>query len=213
MCYFSANYTSNYDVPQQQARHGTLHNQETLSLEENSRSGDLYAALNIPEGHNIYGPRDIQEEMSQTYGPSSTEQPVYNVFEDLSGRDSGETVNNGPYEPEPVYNVLEEPYAEGSGGPAWYGAVPVDDPVYNTLEEPNQYAGSPFKNEPLYNVLEGADHSGAGGVDSYGPSGFQDPVYNVLEDPDPDRSSGDGLYSNSLETQDPGSFVVNKKKK
>ena len=218
--FLAAVYASDYDVPQHQVLNGTLGNQKIILSGEDSQSGGLYAALNIPEGHNIYGSGIGQEEMFQNYGSSSTDQPVYNVLEDLSSRDSGETVNNCPYEPEPVYNVLEEPCAESSDGPAWYGAVPVDDPVYNTLEEPNQYAGSPFKNEPIYNVLEGPDHSGAGEVDSYRPSGFQDPVYNVLESPDPDRSSGDGLYSNSLETQEPGSCnqipvyaVVNKKKK
>ncbi|KAL9959623.1 hypothetical protein ACROYT_G032959 [Oculina patagonica] len=193
----------NYDAPQEQVRHGTLRNQQTTSSEENSQSGGLYAALNIPDGHNIYGPRDGQEEMPQNYGFSSVEQPVYNVLEDLSVRDSEETVHYGPYEPEPVYNVLEEPYAEGSERPAWYGSVPVDGPVYNTLEELNQYTGSPGTNEPVYNVLEAPDHGGTGEADSYGPSGGQDPVYNVLEGPDPDKSSGDGLYSNSLEAQDP----------
>ncbi|XP_078342940.1 uncharacterized protein LOC144628679 [Oculina patagonica] len=196
---FSSIYTSDLDVP---------HNQK-----KNSQSDGLYAALNIPEGHNIYGPRNGQEEIYQNYGSSSTDQPVYNVLEDLTGRDS--IINNGPNEQEPVYNVLEEPYAEGSEGPAWYGSVPVEGLVYNTLEEPD----SPSTNEPVYNVLEAPDHGGAGEADNYGPSGVQDPVYNVLEGPDRDESTGDGLYSNSLENQDPGNCnipvyaVVNKKKK
>ncbi|KAL9959620.1 hypothetical protein ACROYT_G032956 [Oculina patagonica] len=213
---FASIYAPNYDAPQQQVRHGTLRHQMTTSSEANSQSGGLYAALNVPEGHNIYGPRNVQEDMSQNYGPSSTDQPVYNVLDDPLGRDSEETVNNGSNEPEPVYNVLEEPYAEGSEGPAWYGAVPVEGPVNNTLEEPD----SPSTNEPVYNVLEALDHGGAGEADNYDSTGVQDPVYNVLEGPDPDQSSGDGLYSNSLEDQDPGNCnnipvyaVVNKKKK
>ncbi|KAL9959626.1 hypothetical protein ACROYT_G032964 [Oculina patagonica] len=217
----SAINTPNYDAPQQQVRHGTLRNQQTTSSQENSQSGGLYTALNIPDGHNIYGPRGSQEEMSQNYGFCSVEQPVYNVLEDLSVKDSGETVNNGHSDPEPVYNVLEQPYAEGPEGPAWYGSVPVHGPVYrNTLEEPYQYNGSPSTSEPVYNVLEPPDRGGTGGADSYGPSGGQDPVYNVLEGPVTDQSSGDGLYSNSLEAQDPESCynipvyaVVNKNKK
>ncbi|KAL9959628.1 hypothetical protein ACROYT_G032966 [Oculina patagonica] len=159
---FASIYAPNYDVPQ-----------------SNSQSGGLYAVHNISDGHNIFGPRDSQEEMSQNNGLSGIDQPVYNILEDLSVKDSEETVNNGLYEPEtvynvleepytegsegpewygsvpmegPVYNTLEEPYAEGSEGPAWYGSVPVDGPVYNTLEEPNQYADSPSTNEPVYNV-------------------------------------------------------------
>ncbi len=247
MLFFSAINTSNYNTPQQQARHGTLRNQQTTSLEENSQSGGLYAVHNIPDGHTIFGPRDSLEEMSQNNGLSGIDQPLYNILEDLSVKDSEETVNSGSNAPEPVYNTLEEPYAEssegpawygsvpvegpvyntleepyaeGSKGPAWYGSVPVDGPVYNTLEEPNQYAGSPSTNESVYNVLEATDHGGAGEADSCGPSGVQDPVYNVLEGPDPDQSSGDCLYSNSLEAQYPGSCnnipvyaVVNKKKK
>ncbi len=212
----SAIHTSDFDVPhhQLQVLNGTLRSQK-----KNSQSDGLYAALNIPEGHNIYGPGNGQEDIYQNSGSSSTDQPVYNVLEDPTGRDS--IINNGPSESEPVYNVLEEPYAEGSEGPAWYGSVPVDGPVYsNTLEEPYQYNCSPSTNEPVYNVLEAPDHGGTGGADSYGPSGGQDPVYNVLEGPDPDKSSGDGLHSNSLEAQDPGSCynipvyaVVNKNKK
>ncbi|XP_078342511.1 uncharacterized protein LOC144628300 isoform X2 [Oculina patagonica] len=229
---FESIYAPNYDAPQQQVRHGTLRNQHTTSSEENSQSGGLYAVHNIPDGHTIFGPRDSQEEMSQNKGLSGIDQPVYNILEDLSVKNSKETVNNGSNAPEPVYNVLEEPYeegsegpawygsvpvegpvyntseepyAEGSEGPAWYGSVPVDGPVYNTLEEPNQYTDYPSTNEPVYNVLEVTDHGGAGEADSCGPSGVQDPVYNVLEGPDPDKSSGDGLYLNRLEARDPGS--------
>ena len=186
MLFFSDVCSPSYDVP----------HQRTMSSEKNSPSGGLYAALNIPEGHNVYGPRDSPDKMSQNYDLSGAEQPVYNVLEDLSVRGSKEIANNGPHEPEPVYSVLEEPFAEVSEDPTWYGSAPVDDPVYNTLEEPYQYTDSTYKSEPVYNVLEGPDQSGAGEEDRYGPSGFQDPVYNVLEGPDPE-SSKDGLYSNS----------------
>ena len=163
---FSAIYASNYDVPRQQILRGTSLNQKTSPTEDNSQSDNLYAALNIPEGLNIYGPVNAQgavhnalqesasdnDERFQTYGSICTDQPVYNVLEDLSGRDTVECLNNGP---EPVYNVLEDPYTEGSEGPACYGATPGDDPVYNTLEESHYHAASPCTSEPVYNVLEG----------------------------------------------------------
>ncbi|KAJ7351711.1 hypothetical protein OS493_035971 [Desmophyllum pertusum] len=172
---FAPIYTSNYDVPRQQILRGTSLNQKTTPTEENSQSDNLYAALNIPDGLNIYGPVNTQgpvynalrdlasnnEERFQTYGSICTDQPVYNVLEDLSGRDTVECLNNGPNEPEPVYNVLEDPYAEGSEGPAYYGATPGDDPVYNTLEESHYHAASPCTSEPVYNVLEGPFLSGA----------------------------------------------------
>ena len=149
---FSATYASRYDVPRQQGLLGTLSDQKTISSEGNSHSDGVYAALNIPEGHNIYGPGNAQEPvynvlqdpevMLQSHG-SGTDQPVYNALEDLSVKDSGGSVNNRPTEPEPVYNVLEEPYTEGSEEPARHGAV--DGPVYNTLEESNRYAGHPCK--------------------------------------------------------------------
>ena len=122
---------------------------------------------------------------------------------------------------DPVYNVLEDPYAESSERPAWYGSTNVDGPVYNALEKPYQYASPPCKVDPVYNILEAPDYSRAGEADSYGSTGIQDPVYNVLESPNHDESSGDdGLYSNSLESQNPGVrnnipvyAVINKKKK
>ena len=91
-----------------------------------------------------------------------------------------------------MYNVLEEPYTEGSEEPARHGAV--DGPVYNTLEESNRYAGHPCKNEPAYYVLEAPGLGGVKKDDSHDPASFQDPVYNVLEGPEPDKSSADGLY-------------------
>ena len=186
-----------------------------MSSEKNSPSGGLYAALNIPEERNIYGPRESQDEMSQNYDFSSVQQPVYNVLEDLTVKGSRAIANNGPYEPEPVYNVLEEPFAEVSEDPTCYGSAPVDDPEYNTLEEPNQYTGSTYKNDPVYNVLEGPEVSeepkwyGSAPVDGpvyntleepnqYTGSTYKnDPVYNVLEGPDQNGSGEEDRYGPS----------------
>ena len=120
---------------------------------------------------------------------------MYNVLEDISGEDIGKCAHNAPNQPEPLYNVLEGPYGEGSEGPAWYGSVPVGDPFYNALEGPDQNVDSPHVNEPVYNVLEAPYLSGVGEEDRYGPTGVQDPVYNVLEGPDP---SADSWGSNNV---------------
>ena len=78
---FSAIYASRYDVPQQQVLQGTSCNQKTISSEGKSHSDGAYAALNIPEGHHIYGPGNGQEP-DHLSGPGNTLEPVYNVHQD-----------------------------------------------------------------------------------------------------------------------------------
>ena len=149
MLSFSAIDAPRYDVPQQHVLQGTSCNQKTISSEGTSHSDGVYTALSIPEGHHIYGHGNAQEPvynnfqdpkiMSLNYG-SGIDQPLYYAWEDLSVKDSGESVNNGPTEPEPMSNALEEPYAEGSEEPGCHGNVTVDGPLYDNLEEPYQYA-------------------------------------------------------------------------
>ena len=158
----------------------------------------LYAPLDVPEGHNIYGPRNTQEPVYnvleqpttdrethlQNHGPTSLEQPVYNLMEKLSTADEPKgPVNHGT---DPVYKVLEDPNLANTEGPGNYGSNFPEGPIYNTLEEP--YLDGPYKanynseyiNEPIYNVLEGESST----VDNYHTRELQDPVYNVLEGPE-----------------------------
>ena len=188
-----------------------------LSLAGDSAYGELYASLDVPEGHNIYGPANAQEpfynvlqgpssgneEDGQNYGTIRLEQPMYNVLEDLSGMGPGKDEEGGPNRVEPVYNVLEETYPGNAERSQHYGAISVNDPFYNTLEETQGKSGPQGTNdEPVYNTLEEPYPSGAAEDDSYGPRGVQDPVYNVLEGPGTDK----------IDSNTPTYAVVNKKR-
>ena len=190
---FSAIYASRYEVPQQQVLQRPLCNQTAISSEGNSHSDGAYAALNIPEGHHIYGPGNVQEpvynvlqdpkRMSQNYG-SCRDQPLYYALEDLSVKDSVESDNNGPTNAEPVHNVLEDPEVMFQN----YGSG-IDQPLYCALEDVSVKDSEESVNdgttepEPVYNVLdepytEDAEESGC-----HGNVIVEGPVPNTLEEP------------------------------
>ena len=81
--------------------------------------------------------RDDATRFLQNYGPLSIEQLVYNIVEEILAGNHEKTVNEGPNENEPVYQVIEEPYRETSQGSNQYNDVrdTNKDPVYSTLEE------------------------------------------------------------------------------
>ena len=196
-------YKSTYTLPQRPTAKDGLNSER------------IYAALNIQEGHNVYGPPKNQEPFYhvlekpttdgevhlQQYGVNSLEQPVYNILEELpvTGGLEGPT-NHGA---EPVYNVLEDPNLVVAKGPGLYGATSLEGPIYNTLEEP--YSDDPYranckserKNEPVYKVLE-EDVSLA--IDKYGARDVQDPVHNVNE--------GEGLEGPKNSVSEPVYYVL-----
>ncbi len=142
---------------------------ESHFTDNDPNTDHVYAPLNISEGQNIYGHVNTQEPVyrvlesptndndvkSKIYGHSiSIEQPMY-YMEELSVERAEGPAQDGANDNQPVYNVLEEPYPEGSEGPGDYGAISPEEPFYSTLEE--SYAERPdseFINEPIYNVLE-----------------------------------------------------------
>ena len=152
-------YGSNYQVPHRGS--------ETHYTGSDPNADHLYAPLNFSEGQNIYGHVGTQEPIyrvledptydngitSLNYGRSiSVEQLLAEELKEAKG-----PVQDGAYDNQPVYNVLEEPYLEGSKGPAHYGTMSPEEPLYNTLEKP--YVQRPdndpeFVNEPIYNVIE-----------------------------------------------------------
>ena len=195
-----AMYASRYEVPQQQVLKEPLYNQKIISPEGNSHADGAYAALNIPEGHHIYGPGNVQEPvynglqdpkiMFQNYG-CGFDQPVYYALEDLSIKDSVESLNTGPTEPEPVYNVLEDPevmfqnYGSGIDQPVYYAQedLSVKDSAQSFNNGPNDpesvFNGSGI-NQPMYYALEDLSVKHSAESVHNGPT-EQEPVYNVLD--------------------------------
>ena len=129
------------------------------AAQDGPKSDNVYAALNIQDGQNIYGPGNAQE-------------PVYNVLQETAAVRETPLQSCGSIRPdqlvyhaenrgvEPTYNVLEDPNLENAESPNEHGAFSTQGPIYNTLEEP--YSGKYYKtscncectNEPVYNVLE-----------------------------------------------------------
>ena len=190
---FSAIYASRYEVHQQQLLQGPLCNPKTISPERDSHSDGAYASLNIPGGHHIYGPGNVQEPVHnvqqdpkikfQNYGPGIN-QPVYYALEDLSVKDLVESVNNGPTDPDRVHNGLEDPHVmfENHGSSK-------DQPMYYALEDLTvkdsvEFANNgPTEPEPVYNVLEEPHTESAEEPGCYGPVTVEGPLYNTLEKP------------------------------
>ena len=122
------------------------------------------------------------EEGSQHFGALSLDLPVYHTLEDPEY--PGNAENKGATIRDPVYNVLEEPFAKSSQRSERYVTLPVNEPFYNTLEQPQSNDGPQrTNNEPVYNTLEDPYNNGVGDNGNYGSIGLQDPVYNVLEGP------------------------------
>lgn len=187
-----------------------------------SLSGDFYASLNVPKGHNIYGPDNADEpfynvlqepslnneEDGQHYGSLCLDPPVYQALKDP--KYPGNAENKGATITDPVYNVLEEPFAESSHRSERYGTLPVNEPFYNTLEQPQSNDGPKrTSDEPVHNTLEDPYDNGAGDNENYGSMGLQDPVYNVLEGPGTDEMEAHISDSKNI----PLYAVVNKKEK
>ena len=184
---FSAIYASRYEVHQQQLLQGPLCNPKTISPERDSHSDGAYASLNIPGGHHIYGPGNVQEPVHnvqqdpkikfQNYGPGIN-QPVYYALEDLSVKDLVESVNNGPTDSEPVHNVLEDPEVMLQN----YGSC-IDQPMYYALEDltvkdsMESVNNGPTDPDPVHNVLEDPHVM----FENHGSSKDQ-PMYYALED-------------------------------
>lgn len=147
----------------------------------------MYASLNVPEGHNIYGHRNAQDpdyNDVQDPCPGNEEEGQYSVYEELSGTIPGRAESINPNRVEPDYNTLEDPCQDGSERSEYCGTVSVNEPFYNTLEESNANEGSQSTNEePVYNTLEEPNLSFAGENGSFESTSLQDPVYNVLEGP------------------------------
>jgi len=184
---FSASYASRYEVPQQRVIQGRFPSQKTISSgeEESSHSDGTYAVLNVPEGHHIYGPEKVQEPvynvlqdpeiMFQNYSPG-IDQPMYYALEDLSVKESVESVDNGPANPEPVHNVLDDPevmfqnYGPGIDQPVYYALEDLS--VKDSVESVNN---SPTDREPVHIASEDPEFQ------TYGP-GIDQPMYYALED-------------------------------
>jgi len=142
-------YASRYEVPQQQVLQGPMCNQKTISSEGNSHSDGAYAVVNIQEGHHFCGHGNVQEPvynvledpevMFQNYGPGIG-QPLYYASAVLSVKDSVESVDNGPTDPEPVHNVTEDPefqnYVSGIDQHMYYVLEDLLESVDNGPTEP-----------------------------------------------------------------------------
>ena len=166
----------------------------------------MYASLDVPEGHNIYGHLNAQGPVYngvQEPFPGDEEEEEYYGYEDLSGTIPGRAESVGPNRVEPVYNTLEEPYQDGSPRSECCNTSSVDEPFYNTLEESNANDNSQGTNEEsVYNTLEEPYLGGAGEDGSFGPTSFQHPVNNVLECP----------ATNDVDSNIPVYAAVNKRK-
>ena len=187
---FSAIYASRYEVPQQQVLQGPLRNQKTISSEGSSYSDVAYAVVNIPGGNHIYGPKTAQEPvlqdpkmMFQNSGPG-IDQPMYYALEDLSVKESVESVNNGPTDSEPVHNVTEDSEVMfQNSGPG------IDQPMYYALEDLSiknpleSVNNGPTEPEPVYNVLDEPYMEGAEEPGCHGNVTVEGPAYNTLEKP------------------------------
>ena len=196
-------------------------NTHLFSFVGSSKSAGVYASLNVPEGHNMYGHRNELEQLNNTlqelsldnkedghrYGSITVDPPLYHALEDQTSEYPEKAENYGSTKTDPVYNVLEEPFPGGSERSECYGTIPVNEPFYNTLDESNSTDGPPNKNsEPMYNTLEESHPDESYHNDSMG---LQDPVYNILEGP-----ITNDMGSNIPEgTSIPVYAVVNKKKK
>ena len=169
----SAIYAAHYKVPYQVPMDDIYDKKEEKSDEVDTKV-DNYACLNIPEGSNIYGLRNdlnLDDKLYQNYHFISIEQPVYNILEELSRLEgSGGSLNS---KTEPVYNVLDEPYADHFEDAHYYGTISSkEEPVYTALERPCQKSAedplneSEHVNEPIYNVLEEGDYLSLSGEDN-----------------------------------------------
>ena len=164
----------------------------------NSQIGEVYAALDVPEGHNIYGPGNVDEpfynflqdpaqdrEEGQRYSCLSLDPAMYQTLEKLQVEDQRNAEYSCPTEP--MYNVLEGPTPGVRNETESCGAISVKEPFYNTVEKPVSNEGlSSGNNDPVYNTLEDPLYLGFGCGGQNGPTGLQDPVYNVLEGPSAD---------------------------
>ena len=164
----------------------------------NSQIGEVYAALDVPEGHNIYGPGNVDEpfynflqdpaldmEEGQRYSCLTLDPAMYHTLEKLQVEDQ----RNAEYSctTEPMYNVLEGPTPGVRNETESCGDISVNEPFYNTVEKPVSSEGlSSGNNDPVYNTLEDPLYLGFGCGGQNGPTGLQDPVYNVLEGPGAD---------------------------
>lgn len=164
----------------------------------NSHIGEVYAALNVPEGHNIYGAGNVDEpfysflqdpeqdkEEGQRYSCLSLDPALYHTLEKLQVMDQRNAEYNCPTEP--MYNVLEGPNPGVRKETESCGPISVNEPSYNTVEKPVSNEGLSRGNyDPVYNILEDPLYLGFGGGGQNGSTGLQDPVYNVLEGPGAD---------------------------
>ncbi|CAH3040040.1 unnamed protein product, partial [Porites evermanni] len=164
----------------------------------NSQIGEVYAALDVPEGHNIYGAGNVDEpfynflqdpaqdkEEGQRYSCLSLDPAMYQTLEKLQVEDQRNAEYSCPTEP--MYNVLEGPTPGVRNETESCGAISVNEPFYNTVEKPVSNEGlSSSNNDPVYNTLEDPLYLGFGCGGQNGPTGLQDLVYNVLEGPGAD---------------------------
>jgi len=164
----------------------------------NSQIGEVYAALDVPEGHNIYGSGNVDEpfynflqdpaqdmEEGQRYSCLTLDPAMYHTLEKLQVEDQRNAEYSCPTEP--MYNVLEGPTPGVRNETESCGAISVNEPFHNTVEEPVSNEGlSSGNNDPVYNTLEDPLYLGFGCGGQNGPTGLQDPVYNVLEGPGAD---------------------------
>lgn len=162
-----------YNVPQRPA-----------TKQDDPNSDHVYAPVNIQVEHNIRGPGNTQEpfynvleqlttdseNQLQFDGSSSSEQPAFNFLEEQS-------TPEGPERPiihgaEPVYNVLEDPNVGDAEGTDRYGSISsvgLDD--------------SESTNEPVSNVLEEDTPESISAVGKCATKERREPVYYVLEGP------------------------------
>ena len=147
----------------------------------------MYASLDVPEGHNIYGHRNAQEPVRndvQVPSPDNEVEGQYSDYEEILATIPRGVESIDPNRVEPDYNTLEDPSQDGSGRSEYCGTVSVNEPFYNTLEESNaNYSSQGNNEEPFYNTLEEPYLSGAEEDGILEPTSLQDPVYNVLEGP------------------------------
>ena len=124
-------------------------NSDTHVSDNDPHADHVYAPLNFPDGQNINGHGNNQDQLHRAlenpgcvkgvktqasiraFRPISIEQPVYNLIEEFSlpGED-------GP-EQDGVNNQEEEPYLEpvDSDRTVHHGGRSPVEPVYHTLEE------------------------------------------------------------------------------
>ena len=147
----------------------------------------MYASLNVPEGHNIYGHRNAQDPVCndvQEPSPGNEEEGQYSDYEEPLATIPRGAESIDPNRVEPDYNTLKDPSQDGLERSEYCGTVSENEPFYNTLEGSNANDSSQGTNEePIYSTLEEPYLGGAEEDGSLEPTSLQDPVYNVLEGP------------------------------